>query len=220
MDAIDKSPLIRRWASFIDPSIQVENISVQTADMFGPRLGMVEMDVFYKTREIQHQERVILTGRSSMIIPLLQESETGKLYTVLVRQPRIGSGRLLYEFPAGMADDSTDFRAVAARELYEEIGMKCDPEELIYASGIYRPKDPYTFLNAEHYEMGCHIFVARRSMPLSDILAYDGRSGGISADEQIELKVIPFDDVVFYAQEPATLGTLYIVSELLENGVL
>ena len=55
---------------------------------------------------------------------------------------------------------------------------------------------------------------------VADILAYDGRSGGISADEQIELKVIPFDDVVFYAQEPATLGTLYIVSELIENGVL
>ena len=220
MDAIRNSPLIKRWASSIDPSIAINRVSVLSADMFGKRLGMVELDVFYTANEIEHNERIILTGKSSMMVILMQCIEIDELYTILVHQPRIGSGGLLFEFPAGMADDSLDFRAVAVREIHEEVGMTCTPDELIHVSSLYRPNDPYTFINEAHYDMGCHVFLVRRRMSLAEIMAYDGRSGGISADEQIQLKVVRFDEVSRYAMEPATLGSRYMVGQLLASGAL
>lgn len=217
-EAIAKSPLIKRWYNSINSDIKVSKVDVITADMFGRRLGMVELDVTYVSNEISHTERVILTGRSSMMVILLKDIATSELYTVLVHQPRIGTGTISYEFPAGMADDSQDFKAVAVREIKEEVGLTVTIDDLIPVSELYRPNDPYTFINDEHYDMGCYVFMVKKEMSLDEIMAFNGRNGGIDVDEQIELEVVKFADVWKYVKEPASLGTRYMISELIESG--
>ena len=87
----------------------------------------------------------------------------------------------------------------------------CIPDDLIHVSSLYRPNGPYTFINEAHYDMGCHVFLVRRRISRAEIMAYDGSSGGISVYEQIQLKVVQFDEVSRYAMEPATHGSRYMV---------
>jgi hypothetical protein len=92
MDQLHASPLISRWASTIDSAISVTKVDVISFDSFGRRIGYVQLDVFYTANGISHQERIILTGKSVMVVVLLKSRETGDLYSVLVHQPRIGCG--------------------------------------------------------------------------------------------------------------------------------
>lgn len=46
---------------------------------------------------------------------------------VLIRQYRYTIGGYIYEFPAGLVEPGEDFHEGAARELYEETGLKLEP---------------------------------------------------------------------------------------------
>jgi hypothetical protein len=152
MAQLQKSTLITRWYRFVDRSLHIDKVHVVTADLFGPRIGMLELDVWYTANEFQHNERLILTGSAVMMVVVFKCVETNALYTVLVHQPRVGSGRLMYEFPAGMTDGSDDFAGAAARELQEEVGLAVNPGDLIRLSELFRPEQPYTYLSPSHYD--------------------------------------------------------------------
>jgi 8-oxo-dGTP pyrophosphatase MutT (NUDIX family) len=218
MALLSKSPLIPNWARTISSFFQVDHVGVISADAFGPRIGCCELDVSYTLNGHHHCERIILHGKAVIIAVVIRCTDTNEVYTILVHQPRIGAGRLMYEFPAGMADDSDDLAGVAAREVEEEIGMKCAKEELIALSQIYSPEHPYMFMNPSHYEQSSQAFLLVKRMTRTELADYEGRYCGVGQDEQITLHVVPFADVVQYAFEPATLAVTLMVTELLENG--
>jgi 8-oxo-dGTP pyrophosphatase MutT (NUDIX family) len=143
-----------------------------------------------------------------------------ELFTVLVQQPRIGCGQMMYEFPAGMADDSRDVAAIAACEVEEEVGIACAKEDLIAISELYRPHFPQTYSSPEHFEQNAHAFLLAKRMSKAEIEEYEGRHCGVGQDEQITLHVVPFANVIRYAFEPATLAVTLMIIELLEKGII
>ena len=48
---------------------------------------------------------------------------------VLIRQYRYPVGRFVYELPAGLVEPGEDPRQAAVRELFEETGIRAEPEE-------------------------------------------------------------------------------------------
>jgi 8-oxo-dGTP pyrophosphatase MutT (NUDIX family) len=155
-----------------------------------------------------------------MVAVVLKCLEDSKLYSVLVHQPRIGCGRMMYEFPAGMTDDLHDYRAVAARELREEVGLDCDPDDLIPLSALFRPERPFSYLNTSHYEEAVSFFMVSREMHRDEIFTFEGKHCGAEHDEQITLHVVLFDDVWRYSDEPATLAAHLMVRDVMRRGLV
>jgi 8-oxo-dGTP pyrophosphatase MutT (NUDIX family) len=218
LDLLSKSPLIPRWASTISPQFRVDKVSLLSADPFGSRIGCCELEVSYTLNDHSHIERIILHGKAVMVVFLLRCTDTNELFTVLVQQPRIGCGRLMFEFPAGMADDSSDIAGVAAREIEEEVGISCAKEDLIPLSEMFNEEHPKTFINPSNYEQNTHSFLLVKRMKKVEVLEFEGRKCGVGQDEQIVLKVVEFADVIKWAYEPATLGVTLMVMELMEKG--
>jgi hypothetical protein len=73
-------------------------------------------------------------------------------------------------------------------------------------------------MNPSHYEQNTHSFLLTKRMTKAELAEYEGRHCGVGQDEQITLHVIPFADVLKYANEPATLAVTLMVTELLEKG--
>jgi 8-oxo-dGTP pyrophosphatase MutT (NUDIX family) len=155
-----------------------------------------------------------------MVAVVLKCIEDSKLYSVLVHQPRIGCGRIMYEFPAGMTDDAHDFRAVGARELREEVGLDCGADDLIPLSELFRPERPFAYLNTSHYDEAIHLFMIAREMHRDEIFTFEGKHCGADHDEQITLHVVLFDDVWRYSDEPATLVAQFMVRDVIRRGVV
>jgi 8-oxo-dGTP pyrophosphatase MutT (NUDIX family) len=220
LDQLRASPLINRWASALDPRFNITKVDVVSFDSFGSRIGYVQLDVFYSVNGISHQERIILTGKSVMVAVVLKAYETSELYSVLVHQPRLGCGKLTFEFPAGMTDDFQDYRAVGARELREEIGLECRPDELIPLSELFRPDRPFNYIETSHYDEGTYFFLVKKEMPLAEIQRFEGKHCGADQDEQIVLRVAKFEDVWRLSDEPATLAAQLMVRDLIRRGVV
>jgi ADP-ribose pyrophosphatase len=69
------------------------------------------------------REYVVHPG-AVMIIPLLQDRDTGAYRLVLERQFRYPVGQVMIEFPAGKLDPGEDSLTCAKRELLEETGYR------------------------------------------------------------------------------------------------
>ncbi|OHS97095.1 hydrolase, NUDIX family protein [Tritrichomonas foetus] len=220
-ELLDKCPLIAQWAQRIDPSLKIEKVDVVTADSFGKRIGYIEADIYYVANNHHHKERIVLTGQSCMTCVLLRCKETNELFTVLVHQPRFGCGKIMYECPAGMMEfNEIDHRVTASRELFEEVGIECKPDDLIELSKIYRPSVPFNFIDHSHYDEEVFFYLYMNTVSKEYILSFEGKKCGCEADEQITLHVIPFNDIWKYANEPATLAVQLMVNELFERGEL
>lgn len=74
----------------------------------------------------------LLRGPAVVIVPEIIAEETGESFWLLVSQRRMGHGRMVREFPAGMLDEKLhDPMAVAMQELFEETGLKVPVTSLI-----------------------------------------------------------------------------------------
>jgi hypothetical protein len=220
MDFLAKSPLIAQWSRSISPAFHIDRVDLVTADIFGSRIGCIELDVFCTANVHSHQERIILHGRAVIVVVLIRCPDTDQLFTVLVQQPRLGCGHLMYEFPAGMAEDTADMRIVAAHELAEEVAMAFDPSKLIPLSELLAPDHPFTYSSPSNYDQHAMSFAAMREMPRDVLDEYEGKNCGATQDEQITLHVVPFEDAWRYVREPATLAVIWMVMELVERGLM
>jgi 8-oxo-dGTP pyrophosphatase MutT (NUDIX family) len=160
----------------------------------------------------------MLHGKAVMIVVLIRCTDRDQVFAILVQQPRVGSGQLMVEFPAGnMTDDSDDVRRVAARELNEEVGIECYPGELIPVSKLFFPKHPFVNIHPSGYDERTFAFAIAKRMTKAELDAYEGKHLGADQDEQITLHVVPFDDVWKWSYGPATLGVHLMVSDLIER---
>lgn len=115
--------------------INVQSVTVLNVYMFGSRAGFVllEADAYMqkKTDEAPHKlpGAVLLRGESVAVLPW-RETSTDSVEVLLISQPRLATGKLMTEAPAGMIDPGGTCTGTAFKELKEETGMVINESQL------------------------------------------------------------------------------------------
>ena len=115
----------------------VERVTIRDAYRFGPRIGFLLMDVDMRMDGVKLPGAVLLRGTSVAV--LLWYKAKGVVHVVLVRQPRVATGRMTWEVPAGMADGDGTLKGQMFKEIQEETGLALNIHDLKHHAGA-----PYT----------------------------------------------------------------------------
>lgn len=218
-DLISKSILLPMWSQQLDDKININSVDIKTADIFpGNRIGFFEAEIDYTSNSHNDKKRIMMSGGSASIVVLIRCTDTDEIYTVLVKQPRIGSGQLIFEYPAGLTDDSTDFRLTAVRELDEECGIKAQVEEVININNLVFEKDTKFYTNAQIFYEETSVFLVVKKMTLDEIKSLEGRNGGVDEEEQITVHICLFNRVISLTPDPATISITFLLQKLIQNG--
>lgn len=218
-DLISKSILLPMWSQQLDENIKINAVDIITADIFpGNRIGFFEANINYTSNSHNDTSRIMMSGGSASIVVLIRCTQTNEIHTVLVRQPRIGSGQLIYEYPAGLTDDSTDFRLTAVRELEEECGIIASVDEVININDLVYEKNLKFYTNAQMFYEEASVFLVVKKMSIEEIKAIEGRNGGVDEEEQITLHVSLFNDVINLTPDPATISITFLLQKLIKEG--
>ncbi|KAI1114717.1 hypothetical protein F5Y14DRAFT_441051 [Nemania sp. NC0429] len=217
-------------------------ITVQSYDLFGGRrVGFLKLtaDVSNSAGE-SLPGAVFLRGRSvAMLVMLVPDDarsragEEEERYVLLTVQPRVPAGSLAFvELPAGMVDDDDgddgsggskggSFAGTAAREIYEELGMKISASELVCLSDLAaayghedgmaqestgteeeEQEDEEEGLPSAMYPSagGCDeyipIYMYERRVPWKTLKEWTGKLTGLrDHGEKITLKLVPMRDL-------------------------
>jgi ADP-sugar diphosphatase len=128
-----------------------------------------------------------LKGEVVSVLICFVEIETREKYLLLVRQRRICDGSLTYEHPAGMLDSESDAASVAAREVFEETGIKIPKEKLIELN-----KNPY-FPSTGTSDEAMYLFYSEIALSAAEIASHHNKTQGLISDhEHITTHVVPF----------------------------
>ena len=126
-------PPLLEWTSRMRETIRAHNydlrdVKVLHVYMFGPRAGFVLLDAeVYTTKRrdgpmIKLPGAVLLRGKSVAVLPW-RETTDGKIEVLLITQPRVATGGLVMEAPAGMIDPGGTCVGTAFNEVKEETGL-------------------------------------------------------------------------------------------------
>lgn len=128
-----------------------------------------------------------LKGEVVCVLICFIDELTREKYLLLVKQRRICTGDYTYEHPAGMLDSESDPAAVAAREVWEETGIRVQKEELTRL--LDKPSYPSTGTSDETmYFYFCEI-----ELSAAEIQSYHNQDQGVESDhERITTYVAPF----------------------------
>jgi len=124
------TPPFSSWAANLGPRFDVSGIELESINKFGSRVGFVK---FRATCTVQGNDTpgiVFARGPAVAILAVLICQEDGSQWVLCCRQPRVPAGRLLLELLAGMTDGSGYFCGVAAKEMWEEAGLRVHESEL------------------------------------------------------------------------------------------
>jgi ADP-sugar diphosphatase len=126
------------WVASIDQDSRlfIENIHVQSLDMFGPRVGFIKFQSTAKVNVGGEKGLITVPGivfmRGGAVGVLVILECEGQEFTILTNQARVPMGlHDLPEIPAGMLDGSGHFKGVAAEEIAEECNIVISEEELV-----------------------------------------------------------------------------------------
>ncbi|OHT04299.1 hypothetical protein TRFO_28239 [Tritrichomonas foetus] len=246
-ELFSKSSTIAKWADSIDPSIHVLKLRIMSVDVFpGPKIGFIEAEATYiefiddnietKNQKEYKISRFLISNGSSMILPIIKCKETGEIFTILVRQPRIGCGKLMYEFPSGMIEPGSNFKAAALQEFLEECNIKVDESDLVDLGKLFyddTSKDLSSTINniktskqnscifaTNHYITAdsTSFFAIRMKMSQTEISHIEGKCGGADPDEQITQHIIKLRDVCFVSNDVSTLALASVAYQLIKSG--
>jgi ADP-sugar diphosphatase len=130
-----------------------------------------------------------LKGEVVCVLICFIDSITREKYLLLVQQRRICDGSLTYEHPAGMLDSERDAAAVAAREVWEETGIKIGTNDLVQLN-----KDPY-FPSTGTSDEAMYLYYCELEMTSEQIQSYHNQSMGLASDHEfINTFVVPFQE--------------------------
>lgn len=138
-----------------------------------------------------------------MSIVLSPEENTDERWVIMTRQPRIPAGSLtFYEIPAGMIDDEKKFAGAAAKELWEETGLKIPAHELIDMTkmALKESTGPEAHLQKAMYPSpgGCDEFIAlflwHGTRPQAWINEQNGKLKGVGR-EKITVKLVKYEEL-------------------------
>ena len=214
---ISESAFLLDWLKSVDPQWTVTECTVLTADIWATgQIGYIELDVAYKIGENSFRERILLSGGSTMTAVLIHCTDDGKLYTVLVNQPRVGSGKIMLEYPAGMTDGSIHYREAAVRELREECGLNIDMSELVDLGEVFLGNDQRYYNYGNLFAQYLFLYLVEKHMTMKEMKSLEGRECGVD-DEEIVVRVVPFDDLPKLGIDGATAAATFLIQSYLAN---
>jgi len=181
----------------------VEKVYIRDAYMFGPRIGFLLMNVTMHMNGVALPGAVLLRGKS--VVVLLWYRHEGQVYIILIRQPRVATGKMMWEVPAGMADGNGTLRGQMFTEIYEETGLVVDIQDL-KSHGVA----PYTSCGL--LDETCELFSMKIS-PESIFSGFEDVHGNQDEGELItNIKAFPLSEARTF--EDGKLHMLLSVMEL------
>lgn len=133
-DCILNSTFYLKWLNNLQDGIDISSIEFQSVDFIYrngiPRPLFIKFIVDAKDVEGHKLPGIVLLrGPAVCILPVLYTED--EPYVVLVRQARLGPGKLgNLEIPAGILDVDVSLKELAAKELKEETGLDVELHQL------------------------------------------------------------------------------------------
>lgn len=111
----------------------LRGITVRDVYMFGARAGFVFLDVDISMptpdgANVKLPGAVLLRGGAVAVLVWCKRDE--EIHVLLVRQPRVATGAMQWEIPAGMLHSDGDCRGTAFDEIRQETGLEFSREAL------------------------------------------------------------------------------------------
>jgi len=210
IQSVLESYKFKEWSNSLDTNcIEISRLNILNVYMFGKNVGFVDLvlDANLKTskNKIKIPGYVFLRGGAVAMLMILN-----KEYVITTKQFRVASGKFLIEAPAGMLDESGDFKGVAAKEIEEECGIHINTKDL-QDLGYITPSPG-----------GCdekiHLFSIDISLSEEELKRILSKIHGEEHEgEQIELKLINFSKKDILATNDAKLISAAFAYETLNN---
>jgi ADP-sugar diphosphatase len=210
LQAVINSAKFKDWANSLDvKSIEIQQLQILNVFMFGKIVGFVDLvlDATLSTskNKVKIPGFVFLRGGAVAMLMVLN-----KEFIIVTKQFRVPAGKFLIEAPAGMLDESGDFKGVAAKEIEEECGIHINSKEL---------KDlGYIHTSPGGSDEKLHIFsidVTLADEELKNVL--EKIHGEEHEGESIEIKLIKFNKKEILATNDAKLISAAFAYETLNN---
>lgn len=148
----------------------------------------------------------LLRGPACVVVPAITVAETGEEKFLVVKQRRMGHGRLALEFPAGMLDDTLhDPQGVAQRELQEETGLEVAAKQffLLHPHALYSSPG---LSDESVWFYGCRLTLPQK---VGEAL-HGGLAGEAHEGEHIEVALITRDALKKQTDSLQTLLALHL----------
>ena len=142
--AIASFHAFQKWQSNVErglvaqDGVVIDLVTVRDVYMFGPRIGFLLLDVDATMDGVRLPGAVLLRGASAVVLMWFRVE--GHVRVLLVKQPRLATGRCTWEPPAGMIDGNGDIQGRMFLEIREETGVVVRKEDLVHHSDVR----PYT----------------------------------------------------------------------------
>jgi len=233
--AIDSSPF-QQWLEYMKgPSgiltlggsggarCSLNNILIQSVDMFGQRVGFVK----FKAEVVDDLSGAKLPGivfaRGGAVgILMLLECNNVK-YAVLTEQARVPVGRTILELPAGMLDDNVgDFVGTAAHEVAEETGIHIKTSDLVDLTALMNESTGRKmFPSPGGSDEDITLFLYRGYVKQEVIDSLHGQETGLrDSGELIKVHVIPYDTLWCSTPDSKALAAIALYETALRLGLL
>lgn len=215
-----ETQLFKEWLAGLDPSFDLKGIEFQSVDKFGTgRVGFIKFTSHIERNGVKIPGIVVLRGQAVAILLVITDSETGEQYTVLTRQPRVPTGRMMLEIPAGMADGSGNLRGVAVAELSEECGLTANTNDLVDLVELsFAGTEPGICMSGGLLDEMIRIYLWKETMSHARVHELEGKLGGCNSHEQITLKLVKFADLWKAAPDAKSLSALALYEGLKREG--
>jgi len=199
----------KKWLQSIDPKITVTLIVIQSVDMFGSNVGFIKLKADATFNGTPIPGIVFIRGNSVAILVIL--TCEGKRWVVWTKQPRFAIGSsCCVEIPAGMMDDENNFVGVAAKELYEETGIKITGDKLIHLGKMYPSPG------------GCDerifLFYYEKDVSPVELASFQGKcTGNIKEGEVIILEIKPYENPI-HSTDAKALCAMFLYEHKKNSG--
>ena len=224
-----EAQIFKDWAAEIDKDAKlfIEDVHVQSLDMFGPRVGFTKFRSTAKVHVGGEKDVITVPGivfmRGGAVAVLVILECEGKEYTVLVNQARVPIGtHALPEIPAGMLDGSGHFKGVAAEEIAEECNIVISEDELVDLTELaYGAEYRGVIPSSGGCDEFLRVFVFRRAVEPAVLSELQGRLTGLLEEgEYIKLQIIQLADMWKTTPDAKALSALALFDSLRAQGDL
>jgi len=173
--------------------LKISSIEFQSIDMFGPNVGFIKFKAAIKDGNGKDVPSIVFArGGAVAILPVLIGDDNQR-YTILTVQRRVPIADMTYEeVPAGMLDQSQDFKGVAAKELEEETGIKIHGKDLIDLT----PDSNGIVPSAGGCDEMIKLYAFEQKVSNAKLDEFKGKlTGNLEEGESITLKVVPLNTI-------------------------